>query len=193
LKKYSENITKEFVNALPILSIKTEIQVINTAAEAEIAIAELSQVGIVGFDTETKPSFQKGIYNKIALLQIASDTKCYLFRLNKIGQNSAIKRLLEDTDVCKIGLSVHDDFHSLNKWMKFVPGNFIELQTYVRNFDITEMSLQKIYAIIFGQKISKSQQLSNWEAPALSAAQQLYAATDAWACRTIYLELKNNL
>ncbi|HHT61966.1 MAG: 3'-5' exonuclease domain-containing protein 2 [Paludibacteraceae bacterium] len=193
MKIYPAHITKEAVNALPILTIQKKIQVINNCTEADRAVKELMQCEILGFDTETKPSFKKGERNKIALLQLATDDKCYLFRLNKIGACSSIKKILESDSVLKIGLSTQDDFHSLNKWMRTTPRNFIELQTYVKAFGISEMSLQKIYAIIFGKKISKTQQLSNWEAPSLTPAQQLYAATDAWACRSIYLELKNNL
>lgn len=142
---------------------------------------------IVGVDTETRPSFRKGTTHKVALLQISTHDTCFLFRLNRLGLPDFLEEFLQN-DVLKVGLSLKDDFAMLRRRNTKDPrtGNWIELQDYVPRFGIEEKSLQKIYALLFGKKISKSQRLSNWEAEVLTEAQQAYAATDAWACVEIY-------
>ena len=187
---YPSKIDKSVISTLPPCDITGEIIVIDRLEDVATAVDDLKKCSLIGFDTETRPSFRRGESNTISLLQLATDRRAYLFRLKKIGQNQLLKELLESEDHMKVGLSVHDDFHSLNRWMPCRPKNFIELQKYVKAFGIEEMSLQKIYAIVFNQKISKRQQLSNWEADQLTPAQQQYAAIDAWACRNIYYELQ---
>ena len=141
----------------------------------------------VGVDTETRPSFRKGMVNQVALLQVATADTCFLFRLNRIGLPDFLEEFLQN-DILKVGLSLKDDFRMLSRRNHHDPrtGNWVELQEYVPHFGIEEMSLQKIYALLFGEKISKTQRLSNWEADTLTEAQQLYAATDAWAGVRIY-------
>lgn len=126
----------------------------------------------------------------MALLQVSTDDTCFLFRLNRIGLPDSVVSLFQDKDTVKVGLSLRDDIASLHKRGDFEPQSFVELQTYVRDFGIEDMSLQKLYANLFGQKISKGQQLTNWEADVLSENQMRYAATDAWACVKIYRELE---
>ena len=188
---YQSKIEKSTISTLPPCDITGEIIIIDRPEDVAAAVDDLKQCSLIGFDTETRPSFRRGESNTISLLQLATDRRAYLFRLKKIGQNQLLKELLESEDHMKVGLSVHDDFHSLNRWMPCRPKNFIELQKYVKAFGIEEMSLQKIYAIVFNQKISKRQQLSNWEADQLTPAQQQYAAIDAWACRNIYYRLQS--
>ena len=187
---YQSKIEKSLISTLPPCDITGEIIVIDRPEDVATAVDDLKQCTLIGFDTETRPSFRRGESNTISLLQLATDKRAYLFRLKKIGPNQLLKDLLESEEHMKVGLSVHDDFHSLNRWMPCRPKNFIELQKYVKAFGIEEMSLQKIYAIVFNKKISKRQQLSNWEAEELTPAQQQYAAIDAWACRDIYYKLK---
>ncbi len=186
---YQDKIEKDKVAKLPPCSIRGEIVVIDSPSKVADAVNVLREAGALGFDTETRPSFIKGVSYQISLLQLATETTCYLFRLQKIGANSLLKALLEDGSVTKIGLSTHDDSRSLQRWMRCSPNGFVELQSFVKSFGIQEMSLQKIYAIVFGERISKAQQLSNWELPLLSNAQKLYAAIDAWACLRIYNKL----
>lgn len=190
---YPNKIEKSTISTLPPCDITGEIIVIDRPEDVAAAIDDLKQCPLIGFDTETRPSFRRGESNTISLLQLATDRRAYLFRLKKIGHNQQLKELLESEEHMKVGLSVHDDFHSLNRWMPCRPKNFIELQKYVKAFGIEEMSLQKIYAIVFNQKISKRQQLSNWEAEELTPAQQQYAAIDAWACRNIYYKLQHKI
>jgi len=192
LYKISQNnLDTETLNALPLCSITGRIIVIDSPVGVDAAVAELRREGLIGFDTETRPSFIKGVRYYISLLQLSTRTTAYLFRLQMIGRNNALKALLEDPKVVKVGLSTHDDFRSLQHWMPCAPRGFVELQQYVKAFGIEDMSLQKIYAIVFGERISKSQQLSNWELNPLTPAQCKYAAIDAWACLFIYYKMEN--
>lgn len=180
---------KRFIAALPVAQFEGRIVVILTPGETEKAVNYLLSQPLLGFDTETRPSFKRGQQHKVALLQVATDDICFLFRLHHTGLTPALVRLLEDTSVKKIGLSWHDDLIMLHKLGAFNTGAFIEIQEQIRQIGITDLSLQKIYANLFGKKISKRQQMSNWEEDILSDKQKLYAATDAWACIQIYKEV----
>ena len=181
---------KSCIARLPRAVFKGRIVVITTAKEADKAVNFLLSQKIVGIDTETRPSFKKGQSRLVALLQVATLDICFLFRLNLTGFTPAIVKFLEDKSVMKIGLSLHDDILSLHKRGEFKPENMIDLQNIVGEVGIKDLSLQKIYANIFNEKISKTAQLSNWEADILTDSQKLYAATDAWACVMIYNELE---
>lgn len=180
---------KKAITDLPVVTFPGKVITILTAGEAEKAVDCLLNSDIIGVDTETKPSFHKGEQNKVALLQVSNRDICFLFRLNLTGITPAIKRLLEDKSVKKIGLSWHDDIRVLEARDKFNPGLFIDLQDIVGEIGIKDLSLQKIFANIFHKKISKRQRLTNWEAPVLSDKQKMYAAIDAWSCILIYEEI----
>lgn len=185
-KNYEVSISREEMNAFEPERFEGEIVTVNDAEKAAEAIRELSASPVVGFDTETKPAFQKGQINRVALLQLATESKCFLIRLCKTGLTDEIKSFLENEDILKVGLSIKDDFHNLNRLSELRPGGFVDLQDYVKEFLITDNSLTKIHSIIFGKRISKNQQLSNWEAPSLTDRQKEYAALDAVACVNIY-------
>ncbi|MDR0750634.1 MAG: 3'-5' exonuclease domain-containing protein 2 [Tannerellaceae bacterium] len=187
---YTQSITKEQIAVLPIEEYKGRVIIIETKKDAGRAVEYLSKYEKIGFDTETRPSFTKGKRFKIALMQIATEDVCFLFRLNKIGMPKALEGFLSNNTILKIGLSLRDDFGAIRKRTDIEPHNFLDLQSYVGQFGIEDASLQKIYAILFGKKISKGQRLSNWEADRLSDSQQRYAALDAWACLKIYNKLK---
>jgi ribonuclease D len=180
---------KQRIPDLPKVLFEGRIVVILTESEAQKAVDYLLSQPILGVDTETRPSFKKGRANKVALLQVASHEVCFLFRLNQLGISPAVKRLLEDKIVPKIGLSWHDDLNMLHKSGEFETGYFIDLQNHVREIGVEDLSLQKLYANFFGQKISKRERLTNWEADILNDKQKQYAATDAWACIMLYEEL----
>lgn len=175
---------------MPQVTYPGTITVVDTIQKAREAVKYLSALGLVGFDTETKPTFRKGIMNKTALLQLASQERAFLFRLNIIGLPDFLCGFLADRNIVKVGLSVKDDFSSLRRHCSLVPESFIELQEYVAEIGIGERGLQRLYALLFGKRISKSQQLSNWEADTLSDGQCQYAAIDAWACVEIYNYIK---
>ena len=180
------SIDKQAVNQMPVVDFPGRIHIINDATQIERAVATLRQWDAVGFDTETRPCFKRGERHHIALLQLSTHSDAYLFRLNKTGVTPTLRHYLEDKRCTKVGLSITDDFHQIAGICNCQPEGFIELQQMVKRYQIADMSLQKIYAILFQQKISKKQQLTNWEATQLTESQQRYAAIDAWACLRIY-------
>lgn len=185
---------KKLIADLPRALFPGRIYILQSETEANRAVDFLMSQPILGFDTETRPNFKKGPMRKVALLQVSTPDVCFLFRLNIMGTlPKSVCRLLEDRTITKVGLSLHDDLRALQQRSKFTPGTFVELQQEVKKLGIEDMSLQKLYANLFGEKIAKNQQLTNWEADALTEAQQGYAATDAWACIMIYKEIQQLL
>lgn len=184
------HINKNWISKYPIVKFSGRIVVVLNAQEADKAVSFLLSQPLLGIDTETRPSFKKGKQNNVALLQVSTPEVCFLFRLNIIGMTDSIIRLLENKDVVKVGVSLNDDLRLLHKNGEFEPGSFIDLQNCINNIGIEDKSLQKLYANLFHKRITKGQQLSNWEADILTESQKLYAATDAWACINIYKEFK---
>lgn len=162
------------------------IEEIDTEEKARKVIETLAREPIVGFDTETRPSFTKGVKHKIALLQLSTCSMGYLFRLNKIGIPDCVMEFLSNPGIKKVGISVKDDFHSLSSRREFKPAGFIDLQDICAGMGIEEKGLQKLYCLLFNERISKNQQLSNWEIDSLTESQRQYATIDAWACLRIY-------
>lgn len=183
---YKVSISKEQLGTLPQVAFPGQIYVIDNMSMVNSAVRTLRKYDIIGFDTETRPSFKRGRMHKVALLQLSTPNECFLFRLNRIGMPTSLKEYLEDETCVKVGLSVHDDFNALRRLVEIDPKGFVDVQTLAKENHISDISLQKIYAILFDERISKSQQLSNWEADALSDAQQRYASIDAWTCIRIY-------
>ena len=181
---------KHAIGTLPKVSFPGRIITIFTEADIDTAVDYLLDSDLLGVDTETKPVFKQGQSYKVSLLQVSTHDTCFLFRLNMTGMTPAMIRFLEDTSVPKVGLSWHDDILSLQRREKFKPGYFIDLQNIAPELGIEDKSLQKLYANIFHQKISKSQRLTNWAADQLKDAQKMYAATDAWTCINLYEEME---
>jgi len=185
------SITKETISTLEPETFEGKIVEVKSLSEAKRAVKYLSRYSFIGFDTETRPTFKKGVHYDIALIQLSTENICFLFRLNKIGFPPCLIDLLSNPNVKKVGLSLRDDFASMNRRQVFTPNGFIDLQKMVQEYGITDISLQKIYAILFHKKISKRQQLTNWETDVLTDLQKNYAALDAWACLKIYNKLRN--
>lgn len=190
ITKLYNKFDKKSISDLPRVTFPGKIVVVLTESEAQKAVDFLLSADILGIDSETRPVFKKGQHHKVALLQVSTKDVCFLFRLNLIGMPSCIVRLLEDTTILKVGLSLHDDFMMLHQRRDFKIGWFIDLQNMVSEFGIEDLSLQKLYANLFHERITKRQQLSNWEAPILTEQQKIYAATDAWTCIQIYERLQ---
>ena len=165
------------------------IEVIYTVTQAERAVDFLLSQPLLGFDTETRPAFSKGQHYKCSLMQVSTPNICFLFRLNSIGMCPAIVRLLSDRQVTKVGLAWNNDLLGLHQLGDFKAGSFVDLQGLVKEIGIEDQSLVKIYANLFGERISKAERLSNWERDILKDSQKLYAAIDAWACVKIYEEV----
>lgn len=183
-------ISKDHLATLPAEEYQGEIIVVDTPEKVASAVEEIQAADVIGFDTETRPSFKKGQSFNVALIQLCTPEKCYLFRTNLIGYPRELLNIFEDPEILKIGLSIRDDFHNLRKVNDIEPQGFIDLQNFVKDYKIADNSLSKLYAILFGKRISKSQRLSNWEAVQLTEAQMNYAALDAYACISIFKYLK---
>ena len=191
---FEPNISKEEIQYLPLYSYDKEVVVIDSKESYNQIVPELFLDKILGFDTETKPSFKKGVANlkSVALLQLSNASKTFLFRLNKYELQPEVIQLLSNKSFIKVGVSIRDDVKSLRKLQNFEPKGFIELQSIVEAYGIEAFSLRKIAAITLGIRISKAQQLSNWEADILNEKQIKYAATDSWISRKIYIKLLNS-
>lgn len=183
------SITKEQIAELPVAEFPGRSIVINSPLDCRKAVKYLLNQPVLGFDTETRPSFRKGRMNRVALLQVSTFDECFLFRLNRIGFPKELARLFENPDIVKVGLSIKDDMHQLGSVADFSPANIVELQTFVKDYEVADNSLQKVYGIIFNKRISKGQRLTNWEAETLTEAQQAYASLDAYACLQVYTHL----
>lgn len=188
---YIESITPEELSGLEYASFPGKIHVIdNVGAEFNKAIAYLRAQKVIGFDTETRPCFgpNQPRYG-VSLLQLSGPSKAYLFRVKTLGMHRRLCALLSDRKIIKVGAAIHDDIRGLQKLHDFQPDGFVDLQKIVSDYGIRDKSVKKMTAIVLGFRISKTQQLSNWEAETLSESQCKYAATDAWVCREMYLKL----
>ncbi|HVN59412.1 MAG TPA: 3'-5' exonuclease [Bacteroidales bacterium] len=183
------DISHEEIRNLELRSFPGEIVVVENLTDYHKVISRLEKQEMLGFDTETKPSFRKGRKNKVSLLQLSDEKTAYLFRINKIGIPDELKKILCSREKTKIGVAIHDDLRFLGHISRLQPEGFVDLQKFVREFGIESAGLKKLVAIVLGFRISKSQQVTDWEAPVLSEAQIAYAATDAWVCLEIYRKL----
>ena len=189
---FSESITPKEIEKLDFASFPGKIYVIDSVgAEFNRAVAYLRSQKVIGFDTETRPTFsQDQPRYGVALLQLSGPDKAFLFRINRMGMHRRLCNLLASDKIIKVGAAIHDDIRGLQRKQDFRPSSFIDLQKIVCEWGITDKSVKKMAAIILGFRVSKTQQLSNWEAETLSESQCRYAATDAWVCREMYLKLQ---
>jgi ribonuclease D len=184
-----KKITDEEMSLLPLNSFPGSIYLIEKAEQVNAALDYLSVQNCLGFDTETKPSFAKGQNNPVSLLQLSTNDKAFLFRISRVGLPKGLIKVLTSPKILKIGVAIRDDIKILQRISAFQPSAFIDLQEIVGNYGIENFSLKKLSAIVLGFRISKAQRLTNWDAPALTEPQLLYAATDAWAALQIYSKL----
>ncbi|MFZ0281910.1 MAG: 3'-5' exonuclease [Bacteroidales bacterium] len=189
--KYTETLTSEDLEKYDVSWFKGEIVVIEDLSTFRESFPKLKNSPILGFDTETRPSFKKGKKNKVSLIQLANENIACLIRINKVGIPAELAALLANPSVIKAGVAVHDDIRFLRSVKKFIPSGFIDLQKMVKDFGIQSSGLKKLAAIVLGFKISKRQQVTDWEADFLTDAQKVYAATDAWVCHQIYNKLNS--
>lgn len=188
--QFKSKISKEEVALLPQEKFLGEIFYIDSLDAFKEFIPEIKDQNILGFDTETRPAFKKGVYNSVSLLQLSTDKNAFLFRLNKIGLPPELISILKNPEIIKTGVAIHDDISALQRLSHFKADGFIELQDYVKDFGIEDNGLKKLSANILGFQISKRQQTSNWDQEELTRAQIEYAATDAWVCHEIFVRLQ---
>ena len=189
-RPFALHIDKTAIQALPLTSFDGEVIIVDKPEKVEEAVGYLTQFSVLGVDTEARPSFKRGVHYPTALVQVSTMERCYLFRLTHVGMPKELALVFANPDICKVGLAFKDDLNGLRRRRDFKPANCIDLQSIVCKYGIMELGLQKIFAIVFGQRISKAQQLTNWENSHLTPEQAKYASTDAWATLKIYLELQ---
>lgn len=187
---FINKLSNEQTAQLPAIEFEGEIRIIDQESEIEAACKFLMKQPVVGFDTETRPSFQPGVMYRVSLLQLSTPRLCFLFRLNKIPLAKPIMEVLEAKNILKIGADVAGDLRSLRKLRNFRDGGFVDLQSIAQQWGVEEKSLRKMSAIVLGKRVSKAQRLSNWEAQKLTDKQKIYAATDAWVCTEIFERLR---
>jgi len=190
--KYQENISVEELSECELSWFKGEIVLVDELKTFYEVFPRLLGEELLGFDTETKPTFKKGRKNKVSLIQLSTESLACLFRINKLGLPDELISLLSDPGVIKAGVAVHDDIRFLKGVKKFEPSGFVDLQSFVKDFGIQSSGLKKLAAIVLGFRISKRQQVTDWEAIQLTEAQEIYAATDAWVCHQIYSKLTHS-
>lgn len=189
VNNFIDKISNEQTALLPAVEFRGEIRIVEHERDIAAACKTLAEQPVIGFDTETRPSFRPGISYRVSLLQLSTPQLCFLFRLNKIPLAKPILQVLETDSILKIGADVAGDLRSLRQIRHFRDGGFVDLQGIAPEWGIGEKSLRKLSAIVLGRRVSKAQRLSNWEAATLTDKQQLYAATDAWVCTRIYEQL----
>lgn len=189
LDKYKKVISKEDINSLDLGRYLGEIVLIDTDNDLHKACEEISKCSIIGIDTETKPSFRKGIVNSVALLQIATDKRVYIIRLKLVKMSKELASIFSNKNIIKVGIAVRDDLKDLKKIYHFEEKSVVDLNVLAPKLGFESIGAKKLSALVLGFRISKRQQVSNWELEKLSHAQINYAATDAWICREIYLRL----
>jgi ribonuclease D len=190
---FLNNISRDDIKNLPLQQFPGRILLIDDVSQLDFLHQKLVNKKLLGFDTETRPSFKKGKKHKVSLLQLATEDEAYLIRLNRVGLPESVINLFENESIKKIGLAIRDDINSLIQLTSFQPEGFIDLQQYVKKFDILDNGLKKLAANILGFRISKKQQTSNWEKEVLEDEQLIYAATDAWVCYQIYKTLREHI
>ncbi|MEE1098649.1 MAG: 3'-5' exonuclease [Alistipes sp.] len=189
--KFIPTISNEQTAELPAAQFPGKIVIVESLRSLESACKELSKERIIGFDTETRPSFKAGVQYRVSLLQLSTEKRCYLIRLSRIPLDKQILKILENPKIIKVGAAVSGDISSLKALRHFREAGFVDLQSIAGMWGIEEKSLRKLSAITLGHRVSKAQRLSNWEAATLTPQQQMYAATDAWVSLMIYLKLNS--
>lgn len=188
---YSSTISNAEVTELELGKLNGEILVVDTPEAMHKAEQVLLKATILGFDTETRPSFSKKVHHTISLLQLSTNDFSMLFRLKYCELSPTVISVLENPDILKIGAAIRDDIKALNGVSSFKAGGFIDLQNIIHEWGIEEKSVRKMAAIVLGFRVSKAQRLSNWDANVLTKAQMEYAAMDAWVCQKMYRVLNN--
>ncbi|MBO7198391.1 MAG: 3'-5' exonuclease domain-containing protein 2 [Tidjanibacter sp.] len=187
---FRHSISPDEIKDLPVAGFEGRVVVVDTTEKLLEACEELAREPIIGFDTETRPSFKQGVSYNVSLIQLSTPTTCYLIRLGAVRMERCLMKILESKKTLKVGVDVQGDIRNLTKIRHFRAGGFVELQKEVEAFGIEDKSLRKMAAIILGVGVSKAQRLSNWEARELTPAQIRYAATDAWICLEMYDRLQ---
>lgn len=186
---FEKEISKEQVNELPLRRYEGKIVVVSNAEQLALALEELKKASVIGFDTESKPTFFKGQYNPVAMIQMAIPGKVFLIRVSLTGFTAGLQELFSNQKVVKAGISIRDDMKDLQRLAPFSPASVVDLNDIAAQIGVVNIGVRSLSGIFLGIRISKGQQTSNWEKETLTEAQMAYAATDAWVCLEIYRTL----
>ncbi|MCB1120570.1 MAG: 3'-5' exonuclease domain-containing protein 2 [Verrucomicrobiae bacterium] len=186
----NSTITREEINELPLIRFEGPIHVIDSKAKVRSAVDRLLEEKVLGFDTETRPSFKKGVSYPPALIQFATEDEAWLFRLNGHGMDTAILDLLQSEETIKVGVALHDDIKHLQRMRRFKAKGFMDVATVAYDAGVQKRGLRNMAGMLLGGRLSKSAQLSNWAQSTLSSTQLTYAATDAWVSLKLYIRFK---
>ena len=189
MNEFYDKIPKDVLNELPVQSFEGEIFCVTDKESLDKIFPLLLKTSILGFDTETRPAFKKGVTYDVSLLQLATSDKAFLFKLDKLGLPTKLIQILENKNIAKVGVAVHDDLKALRKIKKFTPGAFVELQSFSDDYGIEDNGLKKLTANLLNFRISKGARLTNWSNEVYTEVQLKYAATDAWVSYLIYKKL----
>lgn len=187
---FEKSITKDKINELPLFKFEGKTIIAATDKQIDKAIFEIEEHKVVGFDTESRPAFRKGQFNHVALIQIAIPERVYLLRIHQVGITNVLRNFLSNHEIIKVGIALDDDIIALNKRRRFHAMGFEDLNQIAPTLGIENIGARNLSALILNSRISKNQQVSNWENPVLTTPQVKYAATDAWICLEIYNKLK---
>lgn len=174
-----------------LINFTGKIHLITTDTELAAVAAELNTAKRLGFDTETRPSFKKGDFFKVSLLQLSTEDNAYLIRLGKVTQFQVLKTVFENQEVVKVGVAIRDDIKQLQRIFPFSPLNFIELQDLAKLKGLKNFGLKGMTEEVLQARLSKKAKITNWDAIELTDQQILYAATDAWIGLQIYQKMEN--
>lgn len=175
---------------LPIRRYEGQVHLVATSQALTQAMDDIRGEQVVGFDTETRPAFRKGESHLPCLVQIATTRAAYLFQLQQVDCADALAELLAAPDIVKAGVALAHDLRQLKLLFPFEPASVLELGAIAKRQGMRQTGLRNLAGIFLGFRIPKGTRTSNWAAPRLSAAQINYAATDAWACRELYLRFQ---
>src|SRR5882724_6361349 len=183
-------IPHEELMQLPIVRYRGAIHFIQTEKDLHRALQEIRCEHVVGFDTETRPTFRKGQFHAPSLVQIATSHAVHLFQLARLDFSHALAEVFGNPQIIKAGVALARDLSELQKLFPFKPENVVDLGDIAKHRGMAQTGLRNLTGLFLGGRITKGPQTSNWAQPALSPKQQLYAATDAWACRELYLRFE---
>ena len=187
----SINVTKEKINALPLTAYEGPVTIVETDAQLKKVLPRLKKEKVLGFDTESRPSFRKGDNYPASLIQLGGENEVWLFQISKFSDLKPLWKVLANPHIAKTGVAIADDIKKLQELLDFKPAGFIEIADLTQKTGILNTGLRSLAGLLLNIRISKRAQVSNWARSKLTEAQIQYAATDAWVSRRLYMHMHN--
>jgi ribonuclease D len=188
---FPRSIAREALNVLPLCRWDGAVHVIATPDRLDRAIDDIGGERVLGFDTETRPAFRVGESYLPSLVQLATSTAVYLFQVQQVDCAAALRGVFADARIVKAGVSVADDLRKLKQVFAFEDQSVLDLGRIAKRHGLAQTGVRNLVGIFLGTRVPKGAQTTNWAAPQLTPQQIAYAATDAWACRELYLRFES--